>query len=258
MAHDPGHIPMRELERLTGFPRATILYYIKEGLLPQPQKTARNMAYYDCRFVDGLKLIRQLKEQHNLSLQQIKQVLQKKTGGVGISLLLDVRDRIFRQVATTSDQPPVTWKELLAETGLDEETLQQLAAVNIVFPQPQPEASDREHLYHYDNVVIGRLFKRFIELGIPLEALTPMAESLARVSEIEVGAFFGHVSQPMFLRGESPDEIWTAIQTSVDLAHSLVSLLHLRTLYRFMLCTEWPNHIAEEIQAYLDPPARDS
>ncbi|MCC7352145.1 MAG: MerR family transcriptional regulator [Anaerolineae bacterium] len=254
MPHKPDQIPMRELERITGFPRATILFYIKEGLLPEPQKTARNMAYYDRRFVAGLKLIREMRERHNLSLPQMKQVLQREAGGVDVALLLDVRDRLFRKIAADPDQPGVTWAQLLAETGLDEATLRRLAAMHLVFPQPQAEEGGGEPLYHPDNVVIGRLFKRAAELGIPLETLAPVSENLAQIAGFEVEAFLQHVAQPMIRRGESADVIWASIQIGMDLAHSLVSLLHLHTLHRLILTTEWPEKIAGEVPAHLSHP----
>ena len=249
MPHDPDCIPMRDLERITGFPRATILFYIKEGLLPEPQKTARNMAYYDRRFVDGLKLIREMKERHNLSLQQTKQVLQHGIGGMDIALLMDVRDRLFRKIAADPDQPGVTWEKLRAETGLDETTLQRLAAMNLVFSQPG--GGEGEPLYHHDNIVVGMLFKRAAELGIPLETLAPVSRNLTEIASFEVEAFLQHIAQPMLRRGESADVIWASIQIGMDLAHSLVSLLHLHTLYRLILSTEWPEKMAGEVPARL-------
>ncbi len=249
--YDPDRIPMRELERVTGFPRATILFYIREGLLPEPQKTARNMAYYDRRFVDGLKLIREMRERHNLSLQQMKRMLQREAGGVDVALLLDVRDRLFRKIAASPDRPGITWEQLRNETGLDEATLRRLAAMNLVFPQPQPAGDKWETLYHHDNIVIGRLFKRAMELGIPLETLAPVADNLARIASFEVEAFLQHVVWPMLRREESADMIWAAIQLGIDLAHSLVSLLHLHTLYRLILTTRWPEKIADQVPAHL-------
>ena len=35
-----------ELSQKTGVPVPTIKYYLREGLLPEPVKTSRNMAYY--------------------------------------------------------------------------------------------------------------------------------------------------------------------------------------------------------------------
>ena len=38
-------LKMKELMEATGVTKATILHYVKEGLLPEPVKTGRNMAY---------------------------------------------------------------------------------------------------------------------------------------------------------------------------------------------------------------------
>ena len=44
-------LKMRDLERATGVGREAIRYYIREGLLPEPERTARNVAWYDESFV---------------------------------------------------------------------------------------------------------------------------------------------------------------------------------------------------------------
>ena len=40
-------IKIGELVRQAGVTRATVHHYVREGLLPQPIKTSRNMALYD-------------------------------------------------------------------------------------------------------------------------------------------------------------------------------------------------------------------
>ncbi len=42
---------MQDLERATGVGRETIRFYIREGLLPQPTRPSRNVAWYDESFV---------------------------------------------------------------------------------------------------------------------------------------------------------------------------------------------------------------
>ncbi len=232
MSYDPKRMPMRELERLSGFPRATILFYIKEGLLPEPEKTAPNMAYYDLSYVARLELINRLKERHNLPLKQIKKLLLAPRHGLGFGLMLEVRDRIFHRLATSSTQPPVTWSQLLNQTGLDEEMLQQLADMNLVFPQAQPEGGVGEKLYHSDNVVICRLLKKVIELGIPMNVIGGMARLLVQMADGEVNAFIQYVSHPMIERGECAEEIGNTILESLELSYSLAALLHLHSLYR--------------------------
>jgi DNA-binding transcriptional MerR regulator len=70
-----GLLRMRELAEASGVPAPTIKHYLREGLLPEPVKTSRNMAYYPPEFVDRIKLIKQLQEERYLPLKAIKEVL---------------------------------------------------------------------------------------------------------------------------------------------------------------------------------------
>jgi DNA-binding transcriptional MerR regulator len=72
---DNGLLRMRELAEASGVPAPTIKHYLREGLLPEPVKTSRNMAYYPPEFVDRIKLIKQLQEERYLPLKAIKEVL---------------------------------------------------------------------------------------------------------------------------------------------------------------------------------------
>lgn len=70
-----GLLRMRELAEASGVPAPTIKHYLREGLLPEPVKTSRNMAYYPPEFVDRIKLIKRLQEERYLPLKAIKDVL---------------------------------------------------------------------------------------------------------------------------------------------------------------------------------------
>jgi DNA-binding transcriptional MerR regulator len=70
-----GLLRMRELAAASGVPAPTIKHYLREGLLPEPVKTSRNMAYYPPEFVERIKLIKQLQEERYLPLKAIKEVL---------------------------------------------------------------------------------------------------------------------------------------------------------------------------------------
>jgi DNA-binding transcriptional MerR regulator len=74
-ATENGLLRMRELAEASGVPAPTIKHYLREGLLPEPVKTSRNMAYYPPEFVDRIKLIKQLQEERYLPLKAIKEVL---------------------------------------------------------------------------------------------------------------------------------------------------------------------------------------
>ena len=68
---------MGELARASGVSAATIKHYLREGLLPEPVKTSRNMAYYPADFVERIKMIKQLQEERYMPLRVIKDLLEE-------------------------------------------------------------------------------------------------------------------------------------------------------------------------------------
>ncbi len=66
-----------ELSRRTGISTSAINYYVREGLLPPPLKTAPNMAYYDPSYVDMVNSIKVLQREKGLSLTEIKELLDR-------------------------------------------------------------------------------------------------------------------------------------------------------------------------------------
>ncbi len=66
---------MKDLVAQTGASREAIRYYINEGLLPEPRRTSRNMAWYSQEHVSRVRYIRALQEEHYLPLKAIRAVL---------------------------------------------------------------------------------------------------------------------------------------------------------------------------------------
>jgi DNA-binding transcriptional MerR regulator len=66
---------MKDLERATGVSRETIRYYIREGLLPEPERPDRNVAWYDASFVERILLIKRLQSERFLPLSVIKGIV---------------------------------------------------------------------------------------------------------------------------------------------------------------------------------------
>lgn len=66
-----------ELSRRTGISTSAINYYVREGLLPPPLKTAPNMAYYDPGYIDMVNSIKVLQREKGLSLNEIKELLEQ-------------------------------------------------------------------------------------------------------------------------------------------------------------------------------------
>ena len=76
----PQHMKISELSLHTDTPAPTIRYYLREGLLPEPIRTSRNMAYYNTEHLSRLLKIQEMKK-GGMSLKQIKAILKKDTKG---------------------------------------------------------------------------------------------------------------------------------------------------------------------------------
>lgn len=68
-------LKMKDLERMTGVGREAIRFYIRQGLLPEPLRPGRNVAWYDESFVERVLLIKRLQHERFLPLSVIKGIL---------------------------------------------------------------------------------------------------------------------------------------------------------------------------------------
>jgi DNA-binding transcriptional MerR regulator len=106
-----GMLKMRELAEASGVSAGTIKHYLREGLLPEPVKTSRNMAWYPPEFVERIQLIKELQERRFMPLKAIKG-------------LLDLEDEGTRISAT----------ELKRRYGVPQEVLDRLAELEVISP----------------------------------------------------------------------------------------------------------------------------
>ncbi|MBC7521438.1 MAG: MerR family transcriptional regulator [Sandarakinorhabdus sp.] len=71
---------MRELEKASGVGRETIRYYIREGLLPEPDRASRNSAFYNDDHIQRLRAIKRMQEERFLPLAVIRALLEAEDG----------------------------------------------------------------------------------------------------------------------------------------------------------------------------------
>ena len=70
---------MSQLSKESGFKTSTIHYYLNLGLLDPPRRVGLNLFIYDETHLEKLKQIRLLKENENLPLAVIKEILNQRT-----------------------------------------------------------------------------------------------------------------------------------------------------------------------------------
>jgi len=161
---------IRELVDATGVSTQTIHYYLREGLLISPVKTAPNMAYYDPGYVDDIRLIKELQEKRFLPLSVIKLVLNAKRQGKHMNdiqnMTLTLED-IFRPTGLDEKIEQVSLMEAVVMTGLSVETLESLGEMDILMPVTTPEGKRYDGL----DVHIARAVKKLLDLGLAVADL---------------------------------------------------------------------------------------
>jgi DNA-binding transcriptional MerR regulator len=126
-----GLLRMRELAEASGVPAPTIKHYLREGLLPEPVKTSRNMAYYPPEFVDRIKLIKRLQEERYLPLKAIKNVLDEDPERAEAMLALG--DQILDR-ALAGERSRTSAAEVRKRYGVPKEVLDRLAELEVLTP----------------------------------------------------------------------------------------------------------------------------
>jgi DNA-binding transcriptional MerR regulator len=106
-----GMLKMAELAEASGVSAGTIKHYLREGLLPEPVKTSRNMAWYPPDFVERIQLIKELQERRFMPLKAIKGLLELEGEATRVSAA-----------------------EVKRRYGLPQEVLDRLAELEVISP----------------------------------------------------------------------------------------------------------------------------
>ena len=126
-----GLLKMKELAEASGVSAGTIKHYLREGLLPEPVKTSRNMAYYPPEFVERIRLIKQLQEERFMPLKVIRSMLDDDPERA--RALVELEDRILER-ALAGDRTRVSASELRRRYEVPQEVLDRLAELEVLTP----------------------------------------------------------------------------------------------------------------------------
>lgn len=122
---------MGELAEASGVPVPTIKHYLREGLLPEPVRTSRNMAYYPPEFVERIELIKRLQEERFMPLRAIKAVLDQ--GPERARALLELEDSILER-ALAAERTRTSAAEVRERYGVPKEVLDRLEELEVLSP----------------------------------------------------------------------------------------------------------------------------
>jgi DNA-binding transcriptional MerR regulator len=125
------YLKMSRLAELTQTPKSTILYYIKEGLLPEPEKIKPNVHLYSEDFVERIKFIKYLQSNFHASISQIKALIERGDFDFshGFESVLDTLDLLMEP----ADPARFTAEELCEEFGIEKEELGRYVREGAIF-----------------------------------------------------------------------------------------------------------------------------
>ena len=125
---------MKDLERAAGVGRETIRFYIREGLLPEPERPGRNVAWYDEAFVERLVLIKELQQKRFLPLHVIRAIV-----GAGVPpsrdevrTLLELDGKLFPALAGAPAPAPERLSAIARRVGIRAADIREFAAVEMI------------------------------------------------------------------------------------------------------------------------------
>lgn len=164
---------MSELARLSGVPAATIKHYLKEGLLPEPLRTSRNMAYYDVALVPRIRRIKELQKTHFLPLKEIRRVLASDAFPSDDDTIATAIAAAHAR-ATTDERRT---RAQLVEQGMPEDQLAWLAQAGLITPEREGD----DEVFSGDDLELLRVLGAARRAGLEANML-PLTRSSATTS----------------------------------------------------------------------------
>jgi DNA-binding transcriptional MerR regulator len=137
-ARSNGLLKMSELADRSGVSSGTIKHYLREGLLPEPVRTSRNMAYYPPEFVDRIRMIKQLQEERFMPLKVIKRMIDADPDRM--RAMIELEDRVIER-AVEGEEKRVSAAELRRRYEIPREVLDRLAELDVLTPNSRGYSS---------------------------------------------------------------------------------------------------------------------
>jgi DNA-binding transcriptional MerR regulator len=166
-----------ELVAKTDVPKSTILYYIREGLLPEAKKIKSNVHRYRDEHVELIGYIKYMKEEIGSTNEQIKYALQNQNQSFSSSATM-LQPLMNTLSAIPSDARHFTKKEFIEYFDIDATLLEELLNDGILLPLHEDDYTDRE-------ASMIKLVTYFIDVGVDHTILKAYVHHAKALSELE-------------------------------------------------------------------------
>ena len=165
-----------EVVAKTNVPKSTILYYIKEGLLPEAKKVKSNVHKYSDEHIELLRYIKYMQETLGSSIEDIKQALKKKNDSFSGSYTMLAP--LMNTLSGDSGLEKYSKDEFCEHFDINKKLLDKLLKDNIVIPL--------NNEYTKKDATIVTLVEHFLEVGVKYDILKSYVKHAKALSELEL------------------------------------------------------------------------
>lgn len=166
-----------ELVAQTDVPKSTILYYIREGLLPEAKKLKSNVHRYNDEHVELIRYIKYMKEEIGSTNEQIKSALQNKNQSLSSSFSM-IEPLMNTLSSIPADAVHYTKEQFIQKYHVELEFLNRLLDDGILVPISENDFTDKE-------ASIIKLVTSFHTVGVDYTIIKAYVEHAKAMSELE-------------------------------------------------------------------------
>ncbi len=220
MSPENGLLKMSQLAEASGVSSGTIKHYLREGLLPEPVRTSRNMAYYPPDFVERIRLIKRLQEERFMPLRMIKRVLDDDPERT--RALVELEDRIIERAAA-GEERRVSRAELERRYDVPAEVIDRLAELGVLTPNSRGYSpSDARIVEAISRFRAGGYDER---IGFTVYDTLRYKSALEDLVKEEVEVLLDRLTREM----DAPRAV-AMVEAGAEPLHDLISALHSKLL----------------------------
>ncbi len=168
-------LKMKHLMEQTGESKSTILFYVKEGLLPEPEKPKPNLHLYDESCINIIKFIKYLQNQFSYSIAQIQAIFKENKFNFSDDFSMMLRS--LQMMSGSSDGKWYNDDDFLELSELSLKELEDYLKRGLLFRQ--------EHGFSTQELKLVEVFKRAKTLGLDEKLFDAYVKSARELAKIE-------------------------------------------------------------------------
>jgi len=221
---------MKQLSAVTGVPKGTIQFYVREGLIPEPIKTHTNMAYYSEEHINAIRLVKELQKKRYLPLSVIKQMMKYGSNVLSadeIRTIVELDGKLFRSLEEDIAIKKITSQQLIERTGVSQREIKDLERIRLL----HPVRKGKKKFYDQEDIRFLECWKKMRELGFSNElgfdgsVLVAHRELLNRLVDEEAKILTSRVAGKIGV-----DKLIRMVEEGTAVLNTMIGIIHKRLI----------------------------